>query len=135
MVEDGKLKRAIQRIQPSARRPRYSTVICDNESFLKTPGVKKAYRREKISLWHIPAASPDLNPVEMFWGWLRKQLSKLDQRDLEAGRPVPTKGEYWERVRKLVRSAQGQRVARSDFLGLRKSCRKVVANEGAHSGR
>ncbi len=136
LVEDGVLTNAVDRLKPPERRGRSSRVICDGEGFLKTPAVRKAYRKEKIQLWQVPAKSPDLNPVELFWSWLRKRLSKLDSSDLLAGRPVLTKAEYTERVRKLVRSAAAQRVAKNVFLGLQKTCRKVVLeNEGQHSGR
>ena len=37
-----------------------------------------AYRAQKIRLWGVPPKSPDLNPIEMLWGWLRKKLRLMD---------------------------------------------------------
>ena len=35
---------------------------------------KEAYEAKGIHLWQIPPRSPDLNPIEKFWGWLQKDL-------------------------------------------------------------
>ena len=136
LVEDGVLTKAVDRLKPPERRGRLSRVICDSESFLKTPAVRKAHRQEKLQLLHVPAKSLDLNPVELFWAWLRRRLHKMDSLDLAAGKPVLTKTEYTTRVRKLVQSAQAQSVAKNVVLGLQKTCRKVVVdNGGQHSGK
>ena len=34
------------------------------------------------------AYSPDLNPIEKFWAWLRNRLRQRDLEDLQAGRPA-----------------------------------------------
>jgi len=57
-------------------------VLCDNESFLEHDTSIKAYRKPRILLLHIPPKSPDLNPVEKFWGWVRKRLHKMDHKVL-----------------------------------------------------
>ena len=51
------------------------------ESFLRAKVCKAAYLAKKISLWDVPAKSPDLNPVEMFWGWLRRKLRLMALAD------------------------------------------------------
>ena len=90
----------------------------------------KAYRKPRISLLHIPPKSPDLNPVEKFWGWLRKRLHKMDLADLRAGRPVPDRMAYRERVRRVLKSADAQRVAKNFYGNLRTVAKKIVANKG-----
>ena len=62
-----------------------------------------AYRFKNITWWDVPAKSPDLNPVEMFWAWLRKKLRLMDLADLHKkrrplGKPASSKGD-----RKLLR--------------------------------
>ena len=42
--------------------------------------------------------SPDLNPVEMFWGWLRKKLRSMDLEDLRKKRRPLGKTAYTARV-------------------------------------
>jgi hypothetical protein len=73
-VECGEFAGAVKALKPVKRRgPWY--VLCDNESFLDTDESRSAHRRAGIRLWHIPARSPDLNPIEKFWSWLRYALS------------------------------------------------------------
>ena len=81
-MRDGKLTGAIRSLRPSKRVGPY-TVLCDGEKFLQAKKNMHAYRRPKISLWTCPAKSPDLNPVEMFWGWLRKKLWRMYITDLK----------------------------------------------------
>ncbi|CAE7507963.1 unnamed protein product, partial [Symbiodinium natans] len=46
-----------------------------------------AMAAKNITLWPVPASSPDLNPVEKFWAWLRRRLRHLDREDLRRKRP------------------------------------------------
>ena len=61
--------------------------------------------------WSIPARSPDLNPIEMFWAWLRKELRKRDLEDLRLKRPVLSKCLYMRRVRAVLRTRKAQTFA------------------------
>ena len=81
----------------------------------------------------VPAKSPDLNPIEKFWAWMRKQLRTLDMADLKAGRPVPGKTAYRQRVRNILRSARAQIVAGNFAKGLYNVCKEVERKEGAAS--
>jgi transposase len=72
-VGSGKLRTAIQSLKPAKEKGPW-TVLCDNESFLTAVSSRAAHRAAKVNMWHIPPRSPDLNPVEKFWGWLRKEL-------------------------------------------------------------
>ena len=91
---------------------------------------KALYTRIGIRLWHVPARSPDLNPVEKFWAWLRKHLRKLDLKDAVAKRPVLGKVAYRERVRRVLQTKKAQKVAKSCALGLRKVCKAVIKGGG-----
>ena len=46
--------------------------------------------------------SPDCNPVERFWAWLRKRLRAMDLKDAVAKRLVLGKSVYKARVRNLL---------------------------------
>lgn len=130
VVRTGKLAAALAATNP--RRPRGPwTVLCDNESFLRTDEALSAHREAGVKLWKMPALSPDLNPVEKFWSWLRKQLRKRDLEDLAKKRPALNKSSYLARVRGICRSAAAQRVAQSCALGLKKVCREVLDRDGA----
>ena len=110
-------------------------MLSDNETFLRADESRKAYRKSKVKLWsgafQLPPRSPDLNPIEKFWGWLRKQLRAADLRDLEKGRPSLGKLAYKARIRAICRSANAQRVASNFAKGLKNVCREVVKKKGA----
>ena len=81
LVRRGQLAASLREVNPGRRDGRWS-VMCDNESFLHTAASRRALRGAHIDLWPVPPKSPDLNPVEMFWSWLRRKLRDLDLQDL-----------------------------------------------------
>ena len=87
----------------------------------------------EVTLWHIPAKSPDLNPIEKYWAWLRRHLRTLDLEDARAKRTPLTKAAFKKRVVGVCRSAKAQRVAAACARGLRKVCQEVVDKKGAAS--
>ena len=108
-------------------------ILCDNESFLRAPAAAAAHARARVELWHIPPRSPDLNPVEKFWSWLRARLRAMDLADLKARRVPVRKAVFEARVRSLARTVRAKRVAASIFKGLRKTCVEVLRKRGAGS--
>ena len=129
-VRSGKLTAAVKRLRPINKRgPWY--VLCDNEKFLKAAESQSAYATKGIKLWSIPARSPDLNPIEMFWAWLRKELRKRDLEDLRLKRPVLRKTLYIRRVRSVLRTRKAQTVAARIARSLKSKCKEVVAKKGA----
>ena len=78
-----------------------------------------------MTLWRVPPRSPDINPVEKYWSWLRRKLFSLDLKDMIAGRLVIGKTVYIRRVRAVCRSRQSQRVAGACARGMRKVCEEV----------
>ena len=90
-----------------------------------------AYRSKRIELWDVPPKSPDLNPVEMFWGWLRKRLRTMDLADMRKKRRPLGKAAYTARVKGVMRSQRAQAVAVKCAGRLRKACQEVVARKGA----
>jgi hypothetical protein len=86
-----------------------------------------------VSLWHIPPRSPDLNPVEKFWAWLRRELRRLDLQDLSKKKRPLSKSAYAVRVRSLCGSQKAQRVASNFAKGLKRVCNEVIAKKGAAS--
>ena len=107
-------------------------IWCDGETFLRAPASRKAYAKAKnIALWEkMPAKSPDLNPVEKYWAWLRRRLRKKDLEDLDAGRDVLRKAAYQERVRGIIDTKASQTAAGNIAKGLRKVCKEVVEGGG-----
>ena len=90
-----------------------------------------AYRGKKVTLWAVPPKSPDLNPIEMFWGWLRRKLRQMDLADLRLKRRPLGKLAYTTRVKKVIKSQKAQEVAKNYAKRLRKTCQQVVDRKGA----
>jgi hypothetical protein len=131
-VVKGKLNDAVKRLKPIGKRPWY--VLCDNERFLDASVSRAALSRKGIKLWHNPPRSPDLNPVELFWSWLRRELRRRDLEDLNCHRAPPNKVAYRARVRAVLRSQKAKVVASPITNSFRNTCRRVVDLGGAHSG-
>ena len=130
VVAVGKLSTAITSLSPVKPAGPW-WVLCDNERFLTAKKTQAAYRDAGVNLWQVPPRSPDLNPVERFWSWLRRKLRAMDLKDAVAKRQVLGKMAYKKRVRSVCSSQQAQRVAKACTRGLKKVCREVVRNKGA----
>ena len=129
-MEEGKLTDAVQALKPVRRRGPW-IVLSDNEGFLKTDEARKLYRKGRITLWFIPARSPDLNPIEKFWSWLRRELTRRDLQDLKDGKAVLSKTDYTKRVRTILRTQKAQDVASNCTRSFRKTCQKISEAGGA----
>lgn len=129
-IKEGALQAALRAVNPGRRAGPW-TILCDNEAFLRAPACRKLYSRLRIELWKLPARSPDLNPIEKMWGWTRKRLNKMDLADLVAGRPVPGKMAYTQRLKRLLKTQAAQRVAKAFSRNLRTVAARVQKAKGA----
>ena len=82
-------------------------------------------------LWKIPAHSPDLNPIEKFWSWLRRELRRRDLEDFQQKRPPLTKDQYIARVTDVLQTDEAKRKARNIAAGFRRVCKEVADKGGA----
>ena len=128
-VTDGSIKKALCAVNPGKTRGPWC-ILCDNESFLRAPESRKAHASHNIHLWKLPSKSPDLNPIEKFWGWTRKRLTAMDLLDLLKKRPVLGKTAYKARLKRLFRTQRAQRVASSIAGNLRTVAARVVKERG-----
>jgi hypothetical protein len=129
-VRAGRLVAALRAVNPGRHVGPWH-VLCDNESFLRAPLSRKAHRAAGVVLWKIPAGSPDLNPVEKYWSWVRWSLRQKDMADLVAKRPPITKFAFKRRVQNLFRSRRSQQVAAACAGSLRKTALEVIRVKGA----
>jgi transposase len=51
-----------------------SIIVMDNTKFHKRRELEKLARDSECSILFLPAYSPDLNPIEQFWSWLKRKL-------------------------------------------------------------
>jgi len=128
-LRSGAVKKAIQSTKPGKKTGPWH-LLCDNEGFLESKEAKKLYKKVGIKLWHVPPRSPDLNPIEKVWAWLRRHLRRMDLKDAIAKRPVLGKTAYRERVRRVLKGKKAKNVASRCALSLRKTCRQVVKAHG-----
>ena len=129
-VNDRSLINALKAVNPGKRSGPWK-IISDNEGFLRAGESKKTYRRLGIHLIAIPPRSPDLNPVEKMWGWVRKELRARDLRDFAEGVPVLGKVAYRDRIKRLLRTSRAQAVAKNIAKNFRTQCKRVVKAKGA----
>ena len=133
-VHAGKLTNAIKALSPVKTNGPWH-VLTDNESFLHAGISQKEHRLAKVKMWFIPPKSPDLNPIERFWSWLRRQLRQMDLNDQCAKRPVLSKPQYIARVRALLKTEKAKLAASHIARGQKKICQIIVDRKGAHSGK
>ena len=129
-MRDGKLTAALRALNPKKKRGPW-TILCDHEGFLRAKISMEAYRTRSIALWSVPPKSPDLNPVEIFWGWLRKKLRSMDLEDMRKKRRLLGKTAYTARVKGVLKSAKAQTVAKNVAGRFRNACKQVVDRKGA----
>ena len=110
----------MRKLNPS-NKARPWRVLCDGESFLHSKDARAACQRHSISLWKIPPRSPDLNPVEKFWSWLRRELRRRDLQDYRQKKACLTKAQYIARVRQALGTEKAQQVAMRIASCLRKT--------------
>ena len=84
-------------------------------------------------MWKIPPSSPDLNPVEKMWAWVRKQIVRMDLHDLRAGKPAVSRTGLKQRLQRLLKTQKAQATAGKIALGLKKVCREVSRSGGGPS--
>ena len=87
-----------------------------------------------MELLSIPPRSPDLNPIERYWGWLRRQLRLKDLEDLRKKRRPLGKTAYKARVRAFLKTAKAQSVAKAMWRKMKKVAAEVAAKKGAAAG-
>ena len=83
-----------------------------------------------IEVLKIPRRSPDCNPIEKFWGWLRRELKARDLTDLQKKRKPLGKTAYRQRVRAVLRQKKTQEVAKRFAGDMVRVCKAVVKAKG-----
>lgn len=71
-------------------------VVMDGPSIHKVAGVAEVLAEFGATAVYLPPYSPELNPIEMTWGWVKALLKGTPPRRLGALRT--TVRELWERV-------------------------------------
>ena len=57
--------------------PENTVVVMDNASFHRKTRLYPLAQKAGIRLIFLPPYSPELNPIEHFWSWLKRELCKI----------------------------------------------------------
>ena len=57
--------------------PRHSIIILDNATFHRKVKLRALAEKAECEVLFLPPYSPDLNPIENFWAWLKNRLRKI----------------------------------------------------------
>jgi transposase len=57
--------------------PKGTTIVMDNASFHKKAKLNLLAQKHGYRLLFLPPYSPELNPIENFWSWLKNRLKKI----------------------------------------------------------
>ena len=57
--------------------PKHSVAIMDNATFHRKKKLRELATKAECDLLFLPPYSPDLNPIENFWAWLKSNLRKI----------------------------------------------------------
>jgi transposase len=58
-------------------------VVMDNLRAHHVPAVKEAIERRGAAAWYLPPYSPDFNPIELLWAFMKRQLRRLKLRQVD----------------------------------------------------
>ena len=61
--------------------PQGSVLVLDNATIHKSSALREAVEEAGCSLLFLPPYSPDLNPIELFWSWLKQIVRLAAPRD------------------------------------------------------
>jgi transposase len=56
--------------------PKYSVIVLDNASFHRKGRLHTLAEETDCEVLFLPPYSPDFNPIEKFWAWLKRNLRK-----------------------------------------------------------
>ena len=66
--------RFFEEIERAYPRHRKIHLFCDNARYYRNKAVRKSLEKSKIELHFLPPYSPNLNPIERLWKWMKERI-------------------------------------------------------------
>lgn len=66
--------RFFQKIEEAYPGKRKIHVFCDNASYYRNKAVQQYLTTSKVALYFLPPYSPNLNPIERLWKWMKERV-------------------------------------------------------------
>ncbi|HSX14285.1 MAG TPA: IS630 family transposase [Chlamydiales bacterium] len=66
--------RFFQKIEEAYQHKRKIHVFCDNAPYYRNKEVREYLKNSKIALHFLPPYSPNLNPIERLWKWMKERV-------------------------------------------------------------
>lgn len=63
-----------RRIEDAYPTKRKIHIFCDNASYYRNSAVKKCLETSRVELHFLPPYSPNLNPIERLWKWMKERV-------------------------------------------------------------
>ena len=130
VLRSGKLQRVVRHLHPGKRRGPWR-LLCDGESFLKSGASTSFCSKRRLQMLHIPRRSPDLNPIERYWSWVRKELRRRDLESLRCGRKAMGKTAYKIGVKNFFKTKKAQTAAKRMWASMKRVLKEVIRKKGA----
>ena len=54
-----------------------SVIVMDNATFHRKKELEMLAKQASCEILFLPPYSPDLNPIEQFWSWLKRKLREI----------------------------------------------------------
>ena len=64
----------LKKIEDAYPRKNYIHIFCDNAPYYRNRAVKAYLEHSKIKLHFLPPYSPNLNPIERLWKWMKERI-------------------------------------------------------------
>lgn len=80
--------------------PPNALLVMDNLSVHGVEGVDEALDDFGATALYLPAYSPELNPIELCWAWIKRHLRKHAKRHIDA--LIELFGNVWNRLSKVM---------------------------------
>lgn len=84
------------------------------------------YKKNNVDLLYWPTYSPDLNPIENMWAYLKQLLHE------KYAEPAVSLDDLWERIQVIWDSPAMNNMAKTVIHSMPKRCDLVIQNKGDH---